>query len=103
MEEIEKPSRLKLLLKKKKEHNVSKEKLINTCYLSNSYEENCYRELIESKAQLGRKDLVDGIYQIIRRYHEQDLKGIVKRLDRIFFDGNLLNMGKKLKEATAKV
>ena len=85
-----------------KEKNVSKEKLVNTCYLSDSYEENCYRELIEPLTNLGRHDLVDGIYQIIRRYHEQDLKGLVKRLDRIFFDGNLLNMGKKLKKAKVK-
>ncbi|MGD1922434.1 MAG: hypothetical protein ACFCAD_28215 [Pleurocapsa sp.] len=80
-----------------KEKDVSKEKLVDTCYLSDSYEENCYRELIEPLSNLGRYDLVDGIHQIIRRYHEQDLKGIVKRLDRLFFDGNLLNIGKKLK------
>ena len=86
-----------------KEKDVSKEKLVETCYLSDSYEENCYRELIEPLTKLGRQDLVDGIYQIIKRYHEQDLKGIVKRLDRIFFDGNLLSIGKKLKEANTKV
>ena len=86
-----------------KEHDVSKEKLVETCYLSDSYEENCYRELIEPLTKLGRHDLVEGIAQIIRRYHEQDLKGIVKRLDRIFFDGNLLNLGKKLKQTKTKV
>lgn len=86
-----------------KEKDVSKEKLVNTCYLSDSYEENCYRELIEPLTKIGRQDLVDGIYQIIRRYHEQDLKGVVKRLDRAFFDGNLLNLGKKLKQVKTKV
>ena len=86
-----------------KEKDVSQEKLVETCYLSDAYEENCYRELIEPLTNLGRHDLVDGIYQIIRRYHEQDLKGIVKRLDRILFDGNLLNMGKKLKQTKVKV
>ena len=80
-----------------KEHRVSKEKLVNTCYLSDSYEENCYRELIEPLEKIGRYDLIEGIEQIIRRYHEHDLKGIVKRLDRTFFKGNLLDMGKKLK------
>ncbi len=83
-----------------KEHDVSKEKLINICYLSDSYEENCYRELIEPLTALGRHDLVEGIEQIIRRYHEQDLKGFIKRLDRILFDGNLLSLGKKLKKAS---
>ena len=85
-----------------KDKDVSKEKLVNTCYLSDSYEENCYRELIEPLTNLGRHDLVDGIYQIIRRYHEQDLKGIFKRLDRTLFDGNLLNVGKKLKKIKVK-
>ena len=80
-----------------KEKDVSKEKLVNTCYLSDSYEESCYRELIEPLNNIGRQDLVEGIEQIIRRYHEQDLKGMVKRLDKIFFDGKLLDMGKKLK------
>ncbi len=84
------------------EKDVSKEKLLNVCYLSDSYEENCYRELIEPLKKMGRHDLVDGIEQIIRRYHEQDLKGIVKRLDRALFNGNLLNMGKKLKVPPSK-
>ena len=86
-----------------KEKDVSKEKLVDTCYLSDSYEENCYRELIEPLTQLGRQDLVDGIHQIIRRYHEQDIKGVVKRFDRTFFDGHLLKWGKKLKQTQAKV
>ena len=80
-----------------KEKNVSQEKLVETCYLSDSYEENCYRELIEPLTNLGRHDLVEGIEIIIKRYHEQDLKGIIKRLDRNFFDGKLLNIGQKLK------
>ena len=80
-----------------KEHDVSKQKLVDICYLSDSYEENCYRELIEPLKKIGRHDLVEGIEQIIRRYHEQDFKGMVKRLDRTFFKGNLLDMSKKLK------
>jgi len=80
-----------------KEKNVSQEKLVKTCYLSDSYEVNCYRELIQPLSNLGRHDLVEGIEQIIRRYHEQDLKGFVKRLDRNLFDGKLIGIGKKLK------
>ncbi|GAB4555155.1 MAG: hypothetical protein Tsb0014_47810 [Pleurocapsa sp.] len=76
--------------------DVSQEKLLNTCYLSDSYEENCYRELIEPLASIGRHDLVNGIEQIIRRYHQRDLKGIVKRIDKAFFNSNLLQIGKKL-------
>lgn len=78
------------------EKDVSKELLLKTCYLSDSYEVNCYRELIEPLSQIGRSDLVEGINQIIKRYYEQDLKGAIKRLDRTLFNGNLLNIGRKL-------
>ncbi|MEL7010906.1 MAG: hypothetical protein AAGM29_20240 [Cyanobacteria bacterium J06588_4] len=79
-----------------KEKDVSKAKLVNTCYLSDSYEVNCYRELIQPLKAIGRYDLVEGIEQIIDRYYEKDLKGTIKRLDRIFFNGNLTDLGKKL-------
>ncbi len=65
-----------------KDKDVSKEKLVNTCYLSDNYEENCYRELIKPLTDINRLDLVDGIEQISKRYHQQDLKGMIKRLDR---------------------
>ena len=83
-----------------KAKNVTKEMLVNTCYLSDSYEVNCYRELIEPLKNLGRHDLVAGIEQIIDRYYERDLKGIIKRLDRTLFDGNLTGWGKKLKSTS---
>ena len=78
------------------EKDVSQKLLVNTCYLSDSYEVNCYRELIEPLSKLGRYDLVQGIEKIINRYYEKDLKGQIKRLDRIFFKGNLLRFGKNL-------
>ena len=81
------------------EKDVSKEKLVNTCYLSDNYEENCYRELIKPLSHIGRQDLVDGVYQIIKRYHEQDLKGLLKRFDRTIFGGNLLNLSRKIRTA----
>ncbi len=77
-----------------KEKDVSQEKLINTCYLSDSYEVNCYRELIEPLENLDRYDLAQGIEKIIERYYEKDLKGMIKRLDRTLFGGNLTNLGK---------
>ncbi|MGF1589137.1 MAG: hypothetical protein ACFCU7_07830 [Pleurocapsa sp.] len=76
------------------EKNVSQEMLVNTCYLSDSYEVNCYRELIEPLAKLGRDDLIAGIEQIIDRYYEKDLKGLIKRLDRTLFQGNILKLTK---------
>lgn len=83
-----------------KDKNVTKEQLVNTCYLSDSYEVNCYRELIEPLKNIGRQDLVAGIEQIIDRYYERDLKGIIKRIDRTLFDGNLTGLGKKLKSTS---
>ncbi|MGF1590639.1 MAG: hypothetical protein ACFCU7_15635 [Pleurocapsa sp.] len=79
------------------EKDVSPELLVENCYLSDAYGENCYLELIQPLSQLGRDDLVDGIIQISRRYHEQDFPGQIKRLDRHLFGGNLLNVGKKIK------
>ncbi len=81
-----------------KNKDVSQAKLVNTCYLSDNYEENCYRELIKPLTDINRLDLVDGIEQISRRYHEQDLKGIIKRLDRALFNGSLSEIGQKLKK-----
>ena len=80
-----------------KEKDVSKEKLVNTCYLSDSYEVNCYRELIEPLKRIGRDDLVKGIEQIINRYYGKDFKGMIKRLDRSLFNSNLTTIGKRLK------
>ena len=85
-----------------KEKNVTKEKLLNTCYLSDSYEVNCYRELIQPLENIGRYDLVEAIEHIIDRYYERDLKGVIKRLDRSLFDGNLLTLGKRLKSSASK-
>lgn len=76
--------------------DVTKGTILNTCYLSDSYEVNCYQELIEPLAQLGRYDLIDAIEQIVDRYYERDLKGQIKRLDRILFKGNLFKLSKSL-------
>ena len=82
-----------------KEKDVSQKLLVENCYISDAYGENCYLELIEPLSQIGRQDLIEGIYRISRRYHERDLKGRIKRLDRHLFNGNLLNMGKKIKSS----
>ena len=80
-----------------KEKDVSQEKLLKTSYLSDSYEVNCYRELIEPLEKIGRNDLVEGIERIINRYYEKDFKGTIKRLDRSLFQGNLTSIGKRIK------
>ncbi|MGL4880695.1 MAG: hypothetical protein ACRC8K_06485 [Waterburya sp.] len=64
----------------------------------NAYDESCYRQLIQPLTDIGRYDLVAGINLIIKRYHEQDMVGIVKRIDRTLFNGNLLNIGKKSRD-----
>ncbi|MBE9167394.1 hypothetical protein IQ238_07590 [Pleurocapsales cyanobacterium LEGE 06147] len=79
-----------------KEKNVSKDLLLKAAYIGDSYEEACYRELLAPLAQIHRYDLVYAIKKIINRYHEQDFKGLVKRVDRTFFGGNLVNRKKKI-------
>lgn len=41
-----------------------------------------YEELLMPLKQQDRQDLVRGINRIITRYHEKDLKGIIKKIDR---------------------
>ena len=75
---------------------LSKELLLQACYLGDDYEESCYRELINPIQEIGRDDLADAIQKIIIRYQEKDLKGIIKRLDRAAFNGNLFNLAKPI-------
>ena len=84
-----------------REKEVSKELLLETCYLIDSYEENCYLELIEPLKQIGRDDLVDAVKQIIIRYQEKDFKGLIKRFDRAFLNGNLLSYVREKKSLVA--
>ncbi|BAU66528.1 hypothetical protein STA3757_39330 [Stanieria sp. NIES-3757] len=78
------------------EKNVTEDLLVKHAYVTDSYEEACYRELMTPLVEMRRYDLVNGIKRIINRYHEQDFKGMIKRLDRSVFRGNLLNFGKTL-------
>ena len=82
-----------------KEKDVSAQLLLKTGYLSDPYEESCYRELIEPLKQIGRHDLAEAAKKIITRYHEKDLRGLLKRFDRAFFNGNLSSYIKAQKEA----
>ncbi|AFZ37074.1 hypothetical protein Sta7437_3576 [Stanieria cyanosphaera PCC 7437] len=79
-----------------KEKDVSKKLLIKTAHFNDTFGESSYRELIPLLAQIKRYDLVDGINIILNRYHEKDLKGVIKRIDRIFLKGRLFNLSKKL-------
>lgn len=84
-----------------REKDVSKQLLLDTCYLTHAYQEYCYLELIEPLKQIGRDDLVEAIEKIITRYHEKDLKGLIKRFDRTFFNGNLLSYVQSKKSGVA--
>jgi hypothetical protein len=76
--------------------DISEDLLTKGAYIDSSYQEVCYRSLIPLLMKLKRYDIVDGISRIITRYHERDLKGMIKRFDRNFLRGSLLNLGKKL-------
>jgi len=77
--------------------DISQELLLDNCYISDAYDESCYRELIEPLSKIDRQDLVGGIEQITKRYHEQDLIGLIKRFDRNFLGGNLLDLVRSAK------
>jgi hypothetical protein len=79
-----------------KEKNVSKDLLLKAARIGDSYEEACYRELIAPLEQIHRHDLADAVKKIIKRYHEQDLKGFVKRVDRKLLGGNLVHRKKNI-------
>lgn len=79
-----------------KEKNVSKNLLLKAAYIGDPYEEACYRELIAPLEQIHRHDLADAVKKIIKRYHEQDFKGFVKRVDRNFLGGNLVHRKNKI-------
>jgi hypothetical protein len=75
--------------------DLSEELLVKAARISDSYEESCYQELIEPLSARGRYDLVRGIKRIIDRYHERDIKGIIKQFDRKVFQGNLATLSQK--------
>jgi hypothetical protein len=78
------------------QHDVSEDLLVKTARIADSYEESCYTELIKPLAERERYDLIRGIKRIVARYHEKDLKGIIKQIDRQVFQGNLVSLGQKL-------
>jgi hypothetical protein len=71
------------------QQDLSEELLVRVAQITDSYEESCYVELREPLAKRGRHDLVRGIDRAIVRYRERDLRGVIKRFDRRFFNSNL--------------
>ncbi len=61
--------------------------IVKAAKIRDSYEASCYRELMLPLSARGRNDLVRGIQKAITRYQEQDLKGIIKKIDRTLFKG----------------
>lgn len=53
------------------------------------YVESCYLELIDPLIEKGRGDLVNGIQKAVNRYHERDLKGVLRKVGRHLLGGNL--------------
>lgn len=67
-------------------HDVSEELLVKTLYLKTPYEEACYKDLLDLLEAKGRHDLVAGIHRVIARYHETDIRGILKRFGRNYLN-----------------
>jgi hypothetical protein len=82
--------------------DLSEEQLVKGSRITDSYEAACYRELMPLLSRMGRDDLVRGIRRVLARYREKDVKGILKRLDRAFADGQFLQWGKALRAKAAR-
>ena len=82
--------------------DLSEEILVNGAYIGDEGIKYCYLETIGLLRERGEHDLIKGIQKIVNRFEEKDLKGIVKRIDRQFFQSNLIDYVKKLKQVKAK-
>lgn len=76
---------------------LTEELLAKRASIDDLYVESCYLELIDPLIAQGRGDLVNGIKKAINRYHERDIKGVIKRVDRHLLGGNLLAWQKRRK------
>jgi hypothetical protein len=77
--------------------DLSEEILVNGAYIGDEGIRYCYLEIIDLLKARGRNDLVRGIKRIVARFDEKDFSGMIKRFDRQFFKGNIVNSLKKLK------
>jgi len=57
--------------------------------INSSLTESYYTELIDPLQKVGRLDLVQAINNNIKRFHEKDLRGRIKRIDRTLLGGQL--------------
>jgi hypothetical protein len=83
------------------EDDVSKQLLLSGAYLGETTLA-FYDEVITHLAELDREDLISGIERIKIRYYEKDLQGMIKKFDRKFLKGNLVNSVKKFKQLKLK-
>ena len=82
--------------------DLSEEILVNGAYIGDEGIKYSYLETIDLLSKRGEHDLIKGIHKIVNRFEEKDIKGIVTRIDRQFFQGNLIDSVKKFKQAKAK-
>lgn len=75
--------------------------LSRRAHIDDAYVESCYLELIEPLLEQGREDLVRSIRTAVNRYHEKDLRGLIKRADRYWFGGHLMALKEKRKAKSA--
>ena len=74
---------------------LTEELLAKRASIDDLYVESCYLELIDPLIAQGQGDLVNGIKRAINHYHERDLKGVIKRVDRRLLGGSLLAWQKR--------
>ena len=66
-------------------------------HIDDAYVESCYLELINPLMAQGREDLVRGIKTAVNRYHEKDIRGLIKRADRQLLGGHLMAWNERRK------
>lgn len=77
--------------------DLSEEIIVNGAYIGDEGIKYCYLEIIDLLREKGQLDLIGGIQKIVNRFEEKDFRGIINRLYRQLFKGNLINSVKKIR------
>ncbi|MEL6552372.1 MAG: hypothetical protein AAFQ63_02745 [Cyanobacteria bacterium J06621_11] len=73
-----------------KQEDIDEGLLSRRAHIDDAYVESCYVELIDPLIAQGREDLVKGIKTAVDRYHERDIRGLIKKVDKRLLGGHLL-------------
>lgn len=84
-----------------KQSDIDPDLLERRASINSEIIEHTYIEMIEALNSIGRVDLVQSIHNNLDRFHERDLKGRIKKLDRVLLGGHLSGWKKRAKAMVA--